>query len=57
MDELEEDEPEEDALEGVATGAAAGAESVAGVELSVFAAGAFASPGADSDAASLLLGA
>jgi hypothetical protein len=51
VDEPEGVEPEEDEFEG---GAAAGVESAAGVEFSVFAAGAFASAGADSDAASLL---
>jgi hypothetical protein len=55
--ELVVDEPEEDELEGAAAGAAAGAEGAAGVELSVFAAGAFATAGADSEAGSLLLGA
>jgi hypothetical protein len=57
VDELEEGELEEDELEGVAAGAAAGVESAAGVELSVFAAGAFVSAGAASDAASPLFGA
>jgi hypothetical protein len=42
---------------GELAGAAEDVESAAGVELSAFAAGAFASAGADSDAGSLLLGA